>query len=98
MLSADDYIEMRKNAHSAKWLTFVIFLIALGGGFYVLVRASHAYGFPLIPMNGAYVILVFLFASIIKYCVKAYKKVPFAIGLASDDPVFHDGFCDGNDD
>jgi len=96
VLSADDYIAMRANAHRAKWLTLVIFLVLLGVVSYLVVRAADAQGYALVSTNGAVVLVGFLFVMIVSCLVKAYQKVPFsmAFGLADDAGDFGD--CDGD--
>ena len=97
MLRAEDYIEMRGNAHRAKWLTLVIFLMPVGAAAFYVARASYLYGGGLLTVPEAMGFLIAaIFATLISL-YKAYVKAPFVINFGRNESV-DGGFGDAGGD
>lgn len=81
MLSAEDYIEMRRNGYRANWLTYSIFmaLLSVGSVFLLLGSITEDEG-----MLGALFLLLLVGGLTISGLVSAYRKVPFALGNDND--------------
>ena len=96
MLSADDYIVMRGNAHRAKWLNCAI-LAVLVGGMVVYLRLQvpelFAEGPTLVRNSG--VVLGFIGVLTAYFLMNAYRKSPFSIRIGEG---FIDSLGDSNDD
>ena len=84
MLSADDYIAMRANAHRGKWLTLAVVLIAICVGLAWVMGANQSYLYEADNMLLIAALLIGLFGFSVVCVVKAYRKTPFVFNFSND--------------
>lgn len=83
MLSAEDYIAMRGNAHRAKWLTYAVFLTVCWVVLCALFYQSILEDDGIIFLNGEVVMLVMFGGGAIGAFGKAFRKERFDLGEGS---------------
>lgn len=93
MLSAEDYIEMRRNGYRGKWLTYSIFLALLSVGSVFLLLHSIAVDDGVLV---SFFLLLLTSSLTISGFVSAYRKEPFVLGSGHDGTTGFGGGLDGD--
>jgi Na+/H+-dicarboxylate symporter len=97
--SAQDYIDMRGNAHRGKWLTLVLFLVPIGVTVFYVGWVSYTSDDGLLSVWQTIVLLSVTMLITASCIYKAYIRAPFAIKIGdslSGDSGSGDGDCGGD--